>query len=245
MKEKIYMIPVNDAFNTPCECPLCELEAKTTDDLLTYFMGASVMEPDIRIMTNKKGFCKEHLTALYNRQENRLGLGLMLHTHMTELCGKTKKLLSKAEHSARSRKIFALKSDYAEQLKQVAQQIENQVTDCALCARLEYTLDRYVDVILWQFFEDEEFRAKFMQTKGFCLPHLALLLRGAAKYLSKGEAKEFIAKMSSIENESLEVLKEELLWFTRKYDYKNEDKPWGNSKDAIPRTIRKTIGQMK
>ena len=25
MKEQLYTIPVNDAFNEPCECPLCKI----------------------------------------------------------------------------------------------------------------------------------------------------------------------------------------------------------------------------
>ena len=26
-------------------------------------------------------------------------------------------------------------------------------------------------------------------------------------------------------------------WFTLKFDYRNQSKPWGNSKDAVPRAI--------
>ncbi len=33
---------------------------------------------------------------------------------------------------------------------------------------------------------------------------------------------------------------DDLEWFTDKFDYRNEDKPWKNSKDALPRSMNKT-----
>jgi len=242
MKERIYTIPVNDAFNVPCECPLCELEAKTTKDLLNYFMGPSMMEPDVRIMTNKKGFCKTHFTAMYNRQENRLGLGLMLQTHIAELCEDLNKKLSNAISSQNTGFLSGIKGDYRENLKKLADDVDKIGPSCALCDRLEYTMDRYIDVILWQYFEDKEFREKFEKTKGFCLPHLAVILRGTAKYLSQKEAFTFISNLSVLQNHSMDTMRDELLWFTQKFDYKNENEPWGNSRDAVPRTIRKIKG---
>ena len=71
MKEKLYTIPVNDAFSKDCECPVCimyqELEAAAID----YTMGPSYMEDDIRAMTDAAGFCEKHLRQMYENQ-NRL-----------------------------------------------------------------------------------------------------------------------------------------------------------------------------
>lgn len=242
MKEKIYTIPVNDAFNKPCECPLCELESKTVNDLLNYFMGPSMMEPDVRVLTNEKGFCKEHMTAMYNRQENRLGLGLMLHTHLTELCGEINKKLVRSIPSGDNGILSGIKGDYRDNLKKMADMVEGRTKTCALCDRLDYTMDRYIDVILWQYFQDRAFRETFEKGRGFCLPHLAMLLRGAAKYLTKKEAASFVNNLAVLQNGSMDTLREELEWFTLKFDYRNEDKPWGNSRDAVPRTIRKIAG---
>ncbi|MHB1484755.1 MAG: DUF6062 family protein [Saccharofermentanales bacterium] len=242
MKERIYTIPVNDAFNEECECAMCKLEEKTTNDLLNYFLGPSLMEPDVRMVTNKKGFCQKHLTALYNRQENRLGLGLMLHTHFVDLCDDVNTKLSKAVPSQNTGFFSGMKGDYKDNLAKAAEMIKKRVESCALCDRLDYTIDRYVDVILWQYFEDKAFRERFAQTKGFCLPHIAMLLEGAAKYLSQKDAATFVKALSLLQNQSMDTLRDELEWFTQKFDYKNEDKPWGNSRDAIPRAIRKIVG---
>ena len=82
MKEQLYTIPVNDAFNEPCECPLCKIYDNLEQESIDFMLGPSYMEDDIRMETNKTGFCTKHIKQLYDRQ-NRLGIALMLHTHET------------------------------------------------------------------------------------------------------------------------------------------------------------------
>ena len=89
MAEKIYTIPINEAFdkaiqNEPCDCPFCLLQEMLEQNELEIIMGASMMEPDIRIETNKKGFCKHHFDQMYERG-NRLGLALILESHVAEV----------------------------------------------------------------------------------------------------------------------------------------------------------------
>ena len=56
MKEQIYTIPVNEVYDTDCECPLCELEKKLEKETLDYTLGAAMMEPEFRMESNEKGF---------------------------------------------------------------------------------------------------------------------------------------------------------------------------------------------
>ena len=81
MKEQLYTIPVNDAFAVDCECPVCSMYDSLERDAIEFTMGPSYMEDDIRMETNKIGFCSHHVKQLYKHQ-NRLGLALILHTHM-------------------------------------------------------------------------------------------------------------------------------------------------------------------
>ena len=83
MKETIYTIPVNEAFEKPCECPMCNLENRFENDRVNYYLGPSLMEPENRIETNETGFCAKHFKQMYDTRANRLGLGLILHTHLT------------------------------------------------------------------------------------------------------------------------------------------------------------------
>ena len=52
MKETIYTIPVNDAYNSDLECPLCQLRKRCEDNEIEYYLGPSLMEPDTRKITN-------------------------------------------------------------------------------------------------------------------------------------------------------------------------------------------------
>lgn len=81
MKEQLFTIPVNDAFRTDCECPVCKLYADLEKESIDFVMGPSYMEDDVRMETNETGFCSHHIQQMYQYQ-NRLGLALMLHTHM-------------------------------------------------------------------------------------------------------------------------------------------------------------------
>ena len=81
MKEKIYTIPVNDAFSSDCECPICSMYKALENDAVSYTMGPSYMEDDIRAVTDKKGFCQKHLKKVYDC-ENRLGFALVMKTHL-------------------------------------------------------------------------------------------------------------------------------------------------------------------
>lgn len=61
MKEQLYTIPVNDAFNQPCECPLCKIYDNLEQESIDFMLGPSYMEDDIRMETNKTGFCTKHI----------------------------------------------------------------------------------------------------------------------------------------------------------------------------------------
>ena len=69
--------------------------------------------------------------------------------------------------------------------------------------------------------------------------------RGAAKYLNQKQAAVFVTALTEIQNRSLETLRDDVEWFTLKFDYRNHDKSWKNSKDALPRSIRRLRGECR
>ena len=62
MKEKIYTIPLMDAFRADDECPFCFIEKNLEQHAMDFVLGsgASYMEDDVRAETDKLGFCHEH-----------------------------------------------------------------------------------------------------------------------------------------------------------------------------------------
>ena len=65
MEEKLYTIPVMDAFKVDCECPLCKMRDDIENDNISFAMGPSYMEDYIRFETDEKGYCTRHVKKLY------------------------------------------------------------------------------------------------------------------------------------------------------------------------------------
>ena len=104
MKEKIYTIPLTEAFEKDCECAFCEIERKLDKEILDYVLGPSYMEEDIREETNKHGFCKYHYDKMFHAQ-NRLGVALMVSTHLKKIKNDIESVLAD-EQAVGKRKLF-------------------------------------------------------------------------------------------------------------------------------------------
>ena len=91
MKEELYTIPVNDAFQTECECPVCAMKHVLEKNAVEYTMGPSYMEDDIRMETDRLGFCQRHMQMI-SEQNNKLGLALVVKTHMDKVIKDVEKL---------------------------------------------------------------------------------------------------------------------------------------------------------
>ena len=89
MRYDITNIPVAEVFEEGDGCPICRLRNILEKRAVEYITGAAMMEPDIRIETNKLGFCGRHFAKMFT-MKNRLGMGLMLESHLNETVGKIK-----------------------------------------------------------------------------------------------------------------------------------------------------------
>lgn len=237
MIEKIYTIPVNEAYEAESDCPLCLLAKKAETDYLDYYLGPSLMEPDTRKITNKTGFCPNHMGKLNKAEKSRLGLGLMLHTHLKDFYED----INKEMRDAAPGKASLLKgrsSDYKNKLNSLADKIDKRIGTCPICEKIDYSMDRYIEVIMYLFHHDPDFRTKFSTAKAHCLPHTSMLLRCAASKLSQNDASDFITLLADNNSTTFSTLIDDVEWFTLKFDYRNNDKPWGNSKNAIQRSMR-------
>ncbi|MBR0469782.1 MAG: ABC transporter substrate-binding protein [Clostridia bacterium] len=235
MKEQIYTIPVNEAYDTDSECPMCLLESKLEKETLDYTLGAAMMEPDFRENSNKKGYCNHHFELLFDKQ-NKLPLALILDTHFQE----ARKALSETAKKAPSSKggLFKKKDGYARTLSEKLTQIAD---GCIVCDKINHTMERYADVLMYMWVNEPEFRAKFDNSKGLCLKHMKLLCDTAEKSIGS-KANEFLSAMIEKEIKELERVQDDIHRFTLKFDYRNKDMEWGTAKDAPIRTIEKLTG---
>ena len=234
MKYTLDTIPVLDAFRTDCECPLCRLRIHCEDQYVDSMLSSAYMEPEWRIRSNETGFCTRHFELMFRRR-NRLGLALMTHTHMQEVVASLEKIL---EEGTPRRGLFAKKSEG----DGAPAKIHARIAGCVICEQTDAALRRYGYTIAQLYFTNSEFKALFEQSKGFCLPHLALVLELAAETLSGAQQAEFQKAVAVLELDNLRRVEGELEWFTLKFDYRNDGKPWGNSQDAPERAINKLMG---
>lgn len=233
--EKLYTIPVQDAFNEKCECPVCKMYESLENNTIEFVMGPSYMEDDVRMETDKTGFCSKHIRMMYANQ-NRLGLGLMLKTHMD----KTIKDLEELTGSSKPSKggLFKKKPE----ADSVSEYIEKLNGSCYVCNRIDAIFERYIETIFHMYKTDEKFRESFENSSGFCTSHFGLLRKLAPSKLSGERVNMFVSSLDRVYLENMKRVRDDVEWFTDKFDYRNNNKPWGNSKDALQRGIVKTNG---
>lgn len=236
MKDKLYTIPVNEAFETDCECPVCEMRRKLETAAIEFTMGPSYMEDDIREATSRLGFCEKHLEQLYQNQ-NRLGLALILKTHMDKIVRDVEKH-SSANSKVSAASLFKRKTEDPE----VVSYLSTLEDNCFVCAKIEGTFDRYIATIFHLYHTEEGFRDRFKASKGFCAGHYKVLYQEAPKYLGGEELNRFLKELNDLFLENMKRVRDDLDWFINKFDYRYANEPWKNAKDALTRSMLKTNG---
>lgn len=240
MREKIYTIPVNEAFESNDECPFCYMERDAEQRAIRYFdgPGASYMEPEIRALTDKDGFCARHMKKLYD-YGNPLGSALMLQTYYTGLLAEFREQTENYEIPAR-KGLFGRKKQLREQ-EPYWQRLQERVDSCIICDRVQSSVARYCHTF-FRLLREPEFREKVEKSKGFCLGHFAMLLRQAEQDLPVAQQQWFYETVYALVESNLVRVKEDLDWMIAKYDYRNAGAPWGNSRDALQRAMQKLEG---
>ncbi len=234
MKEKLYTIPVNDAFDTDTECPLCTMRKQLEKNAIEFTMGPSYMEDDIREATSRLGFCEKHLHQLYENQ-NRLGLALILKTHIDKIVTDVEKL-SRSGIRLSSPTLFRKKTEESG----VVSYLNELEQNCFVCEKIDQTFNRYIATIFHLYHTEEAFRHKFGQSKGFCTGHYKVLYSSAPKYLKGDELSSFTTSLNELYLDNMKRVRDDIEWFINKFDYRYAEEPWKNAKDALPRSMQKT-----
>ena len=227
--EQIYTIPVNEAFDLvaekpECGCPVCVLFKKLQDDELDIILGASMMEPDIRIKTNEQGFCHTHFSMMLNRKK-ALPLALIMESHLAEVKKKLAgPVLIGNKRAAALSALGALEDD------------------CYVCNRIHKNLSAMIATIVYLWESDPEFPRKLKHAPYFCLPHYRAILEYASKKINKKAYADLYDDLYGVESAYLETLAGDVSWFCKKFDYRYDEEPWYNSKDSVKRAIKMLTG---
>lgn len=243
MKDTIYTIPLTDAFQAEDECPFCYIKRKLEQDAISFILGCAYMEDDIRAITDKMGFCKDHYKKMYD-YGNRLGTALMLHTHYIALQKELEKQIK--NYAPKNTNFFAKlkKTKSLDDLEgnTLSKWITTQNDTCYVCDYIDSNFIRYMDTFFYLMSTSPDFQKLFKNSKGFCVTHFGDLMSLSETKLTDKEKQTFYPELFEMMQKNLNRIEEDLSWFIDKYDYRNKDADWKNSKDAIPRGIQKLVG---
>lgn len=223
MPETIYTIPINEAFDacikeeTP-SCPFCRLENDLENNEIDLILGASMMEPDVRIKTNKAGFCRDHFHKLASYGK-RLPLALMLESHLNEIYGELTKKDRPVDPQKAVRRIGELSSS------------------CYVCDRMDYYYSRIMSNAAYMWTVDDEFKKKLRSQKCFCTKHFADFASAGAKQIGKKQFPDFYGDLGEVFASYFKDLTSDVSWFCKKFDYRYKEEPWYNAKDSVERAI--------
>lgn len=233
MKEAIYTIPISEVFEPKVGCPLCRLRDMLEQRCLEYIMGAAMMEPDIRVETNRLGFCKDHYFMMLERK-NRLSIALMLQSHLDGL-------LKGVEDAAGTKPVK--KSLFSRPMEPKHTHYLHDT--CYVCDKIEEAVNGMVKNLCKMYINEPEFKKLYQEQEGLCYPHYQRLMADAQKYLPTRDYTAFAAHTATLTKRYLIGLKADVDHFCTMFDYRNAGPKadWGNSRDAIERSIHYLTGR--
>ena len=220
MRYDITNIPVAEVFEEGDGCPICRLRNTLEKRAVEYITGAAMMEPDIRLETNKKGFCLTHYRQMLG-QRNRLSVALTMESRLEEL----------------EKQIFS-GSFIGKAAKKQAKDAAAALTTCYVCEQMEDAMTKMLATVCRTWEGQKDFRDLFERQDSLCLPHFSALVEASAGAMSKKAQPDFAKEASKLAKNYLNTLRADVHHFCGMYDHSNAgNNDWGNSKDSIERSV--------
>ena len=265
MKEKLYTIELTDAVKSGDECLFCWLERKLEQENLEFVLGSSYMESDVREKPSEKGFCRQHTKMMYD-YGNTLGNAWILKSRMEHMNREFQVQMGQyGKGKIRKSSLFAAMTDRVHGktaaraggktaagigggnagsggASGVGQWLISEEKHCYICERMQEIYGRMLNTFVYMLREDAAFGELLMKSPGFCLHHFADVLEVCGKSLTPAEQEIWIPKLGELMEKNLDRIQEDIDWLIEKYDYRNKDADWRQSKDAVQRTMQKLTG---
>jgi len=220
MRDDICTIPVSEVFEENDGCPICRMRDTIEQRIITYILGDAMMEPDVRIETNRVGFCEDHYNKMMS-QRGRLQLALMLQTHIDEI-----------NNNVFKKGIFTSAAKRGEKAAKISD-------TCFICDKIEYGLSRMIATVYRCYENERDFREMFNSQSMFCLPHYERLILNMDKKQMKRYGGEFTDNLTRITGDYSKKLYSQISEYCRLYDYRaNKDEIENpECKESVERTV--------
>ena len=220
MRDDICTIPVSEVFEVNDGCPICRMRDTVEKHIIDYILGDAMMEPDVRIETNKVGFCEVHYNKMMS-QRGRLQLSLMLQTHLDEI-----------NNTVFSKNIFNSSVKKGEKAAKISE-------SCFICNKINFGFSRMIETIYRCYETQSDFREMFNNQDCFCLPHYELLVSNADKRKMPKYCGDFLNNLNKITENYSKSLYEKISKYVTMYDYRasSGNENFDDCKDSVEKTV--------
>lgn len=222
MKENICTIPINDIFRETDGCPFCRMHDSLEEKYVDFITGSAMMNPDVRVVTNEKGFCNHHFNMMFDLGR-KLPNALILQTHIQKIIDEH---LPKKANS---------KPDKKQLLK-----TQSMIESCYVCDKIDSDMVHLLATVFDSWQKDEEFVRLYKAQEFVCLRHYVYVMNVAIAK-SKMNAKNLTAfheATAELCKNQAQLLEDDISHFCNMFDYRNAGGDFKNSKTAIQRSIK-------
>lgn len=220
MRDDICTIPVSEVFEVNDGCPICRMRDTVEKHIIDYILGDAMMEPDVRIETNKVGFCEFHYNKMMS-QRGRLQLSLMLQTHLDEI-----------NNTIFKKKIFNSNGKKGEKAAKISE-------SCFICNKINFGFSRMIETIYRCYEAQSDFREMFNNQDCFCLPHYELLVSNADKRKMPKYCGDFLNNLNKITENYSKSLYDKISKYVKMYDYRasSGNENFDDCKDSVEKIV--------
>ncbi len=220
MRDDICTIPISEIFEENDGCPICRMYERAEKRIVEYILGDAMMEPDVRIATNKVGFCQHHYDKMLSTR-GRLQLSLMLQTHIDEI-----------NKGVFTKNIFTPVSKKGGRAAKISE-------SCFICDKIEFGLSRMIETIYRTYETERDFREMFNGQPQFCLPHFERLVAEFDKKKMKKYGSEFLQNLTRITSDYSKTLYDDISEYCTLYDYRARDEK--KASDEVLNSVENTV----
>lgn len=203
---------IGENFDGGKECPVCRIKRAVDLRLTEQYLGEGVMEDHTRAEVNALGFCGRHFSLLYSMR-SKLGLALQSSTRLNTVM----KDLTPVKNS--------------KQAKKQAEKLLDGEKTCVVCKYLDEHMIRYYKTIAEVYASRTTFKDDVLSGNGFCVGHYAELLKYSS--YAGGKQREYLDTLYAAQSKRMQDLKDNLLRFCERHDYRRAGEPIGEEKHSL------------
>lgn len=148
---------------------------------------------------------------------------------------------SHSEKMMTGRNRLSLALSLETRLKHIIEKIEKSAPlkpvcthSCAACDRVAKQIAKCEENFAWLLKTEPGFRNKYFVSDGLCLHHMDQVISNLGR-----SDKALAEKIKKHALEKLKALSTEITYFTKKFDYRNQNLNWNGTEDSPERTIKK------